>query len=267
MTRPSRRRTPWHALAALFAFITLSMGVTAAVATTQPDPDPALVRAGQDVYGARCALCHGEGGLGQGEVPGIVGVGAAAIDFVIRTGRMPIEQIDEPIRHGPQILSDGDREALIAYIPTLGDERGPEIPDVSGWEEGDLARGLELFTSNCAACHGPTAAGIAVGQRDVSSNLDVATPLEIAEAIRIGPGVMPVFGEDQLDEEDLDAIIAWVVDLRAREAPGGAQIGRSGPVSEGFVAWIVGMGLLTVVMYLLGERSKDGDDLPEAADG
>lgn len=263
--RNRRLRRTWRALALASGLTTAAMALTGASALAQgssPEPDAALVARGQDVYGRACATCHGERGLGQDEAPAIANAGPAAIDFYIRTGRMPLERMGQPVRHGPQILTDAEKQALIAYIPTLStdDEPGPEIPEIDGWQDGDLARGLELFTSNCVACHGPTAAGIAVGQRDVSSSLDVATPLEVAEAIRVGPGVMPVFGEDVLDQADMEAIVAWVVDLRQRETPGGAHLGRSGPVSEGFIAWIFGMGLLTAVMYLLGERAKDTDD-------
>ena len=102
--------------------------------------------------------------------------------------------------------------------------------------------------TNCAACHGPTAAGIAVGQNDVSSNLEGVPPLEVAEAIRSGPGVMPVFSDDVLPEEDLKAVTNWVISLREREAPGGLSVGRSGPVSEGFVAWLV-VGIIIYFAY------------------
>ncbi len=260
---PRRLRRLWRGLALAFGLLTLAMALTAATTATAATqaPDESLLSRGQVLYGQRCATCHGERGLGQGDVPAIANAGPASIDFYISTGRMPLQRENERPVHRPQILTDDEKRALIAYVPTLATgEVGPDIPDVSGWPDADLARGLELFTSNCAACHGPTAAGIAVGQRDVSSSLDVATPLEIAEAIRIGPGVMPVFGDDVVDQDDLDSIVAWVMDLRDRAAPGGAHIGRSGPVSEGFVAWIVGMGLLTAVMYLLGERAKDADD-------
>ena len=136
----------------------------------------------------------------------------------------------------------------------------PRSPAIDGWEDADLSRGLEIFTANCAACHGPTAQGIAVGQRDVSSTLDVAEPIELATAIRSGPGVMPRFLDDTLSDEDLLAVTAWIMDLREREAPGGWSFGRSGTVTEGFLAVVVGLGLLTVVMYLLGERSRDEDE-------
>lgn len=236
------------------------VGITALAAAATAAPDEDLVRRGQDVYGQRCALCHGEQGLGQGEVPAIFDAGPASIDFYLSTGRMPLEEVGQRAVHRPQIVTDAEKEALLAYFATLAANPGAAIPTIDGYETANLARGLELFTSNCAACHGPTAAGIAVGQHDVSSTLDVATPLEIAEAVRIGPGVMPVFGEDVVGQDDLEAIVAWVMDLRDRAAPGGARLGRSGPVSEGFVAWFVGLGLLTVVMYLLGERAQEDDD-------
>ncbi len=120
-----------------------------------------------------------------------------------------------------------------------------------------------LFTSNCAACHGPTAAGIAVGQQDVSSNLAGIPPLQIAEAIRSGPGVMPVFGEEVLPQEELDAVVHWVVTLPDRSSPGGVALGRSGPVSEGLIAWVIGMGVLGVAVYLLGERIGTTDPTPD----
>lgn len=232
-------------------------------APSAQDPDPQLVDRGDQVFSRHCATCHGDRGRGIDQEgpsggPPLVGVGAASVDFMLRTGRMPMEDQRHALTRGPARFDETDRAALVAYVTSLApDQEGPEIPDVSGWESADLARGLELFTNNCAACHGPTAAGIAVGQNDVSSNLDVASPIEIAEATRTGPGVMPVFSDDVMSQEDLEAVTAWVVHLRDRESPGGLSVGRSGPVSEGFVAWLVGIGLLGIVMYLLGEKAGD----------
>ncbi|MDX1621195.1 MAG: c-type cytochrome, partial [Nitriliruptorales bacterium] len=235
--------------------------------------DPQLIDQGADIFGRDCALCHGEAGRGisreqapQAYGPSLVGVGPASVDFMLRTGRMPLDNSNARLRHSEQHVSDEERRALVAYVASLGEEgEGMAIPDVTGYEDADLGVGLDLFTSNCAACHGPTGAGIAVGQEDVSSTLDISTPLEVAEAIRTGPGVMPVFGEDVLSQEELEAVVHWVVDLRSRPAPGGAQVGRSGPVWEGLVAWTLGLGSLMVVMYLLGEKATgDEDDEPNA---
>jgi ubiquinol-cytochrome c reductase cytochrome c subunit len=224
--------------------------------------DEELVQRGANLFGSHCALCHGELGRGlpiEGPRggPSLQGVGAASVDFMIRTGRMPMTNAQHRLERHPQRFSDDDRRALIAYIEQLAPGEGPDIPDIEGWEDADAARGLELYTTNCVACHGPTAQGVAVGQQDVSSDLKVADPIEIATAIRSGPGVMPRFGTDVLTDQELLQVTAWVMDLREREAPGGWSFGRSGTVTEGFIAVVLGLGLLTVVMYLLGERSRD----------
>jgi ubiquinol-cytochrome c reductase cytochrome c subunit len=226
--------------------------------------DEELVQRGAELFGTHCALCHGE--LGRGlEIegprggPSLQGVGAASVDFMIRTGRMPMRNAQDRLERHPQRFSDDDRRALIAYVEQLAPGEGPDIPDIDGWEDADPARGLELYTTNCVACHGPTAQGVAVGQRDVSSDLAVAEPIEIATAIRSGPGVMPRFGPDVITDHELLEVTAWVVSLREREAPGGWSFGRSGTVTEGFIAVVIGLGLLTIVMYLLGESSRDED--------
>lgn len=253
--------------------VVLAGSLNLAVAVAQddggPELDPQLVERGDELFQTNCAMCHGSGGNGLDQEgpaggPSLIGVGPASVDFMVRTGRMPMEDQRDRLRRGPAQFNDSDRAALVAYVTSLAPGEGPEIPTIDGWEDADLARGLELFTTNCAACHGPTAAGVAVGQRDISSNLDVANPLEIAEAIRTGPGVMPVFSDDVMDQADLEAVTAWVMDLRDRESPGGLSVGRSGPVSEGFIAWLVGLGLLGIVMYLLGEKAGDTEGTTDA---
>jgi ubiquinol-cytochrome c reductase cytochrome c subunit len=235
--------------------------------------DEAMVDRGANLFGTHCALCHGESGRGLDQPgpqagPSLIGVGAASVDFMIRTGRMPMTDAQDRLRRGPQRFSDEDRQALVAFVESLAPGEGPDIPAIDGWEDADLSVGLHLFTQNCAACHGPTAQGIAVGRRDVSSTLDVASPIEIAAAIRSGPGVMPRFLADTMDEQELEAVTAWVMDLREREAPGGWSFGRSGPVAEGFLAIVLGLGLLGVIMYLLGERTHEhGDPSPARAAG
>lgn len=253
--------------------VVLAGTVNLAVAVAQDDAgepplDPELVRRGDELFQTNCAMCHGSNGTGLDQEgpaggPSLIGVGPASVDFMLRTGRMPMDDQHEPLRRGEPQFDETDRAALTAYVTSLAPGEGPEIPEISGWESADLSAGLELFTTNCAACHGPTAAGVAVGQQDVSSNLEVASPIEIAEAIRTGPGVMPVFGDDVLGQEELEAVTAWVMELRDRESPGGVSVGRSGPVWEGFIAWLVGLGLLGIVMYLLGDKARDTTEAAE----
>lgn len=258
VTDPPRSR--WlRATGAALAAVALVVALGLVLApTTAGSQEADLVERGQRIYGAQCATCHATRGRGMPSrgVPPLRGVGAASVDFYIRTGRMPLESIDQPTVHGPQLLSDEARRALIAYITSLPGE-GPPIPRIDGWQEADLSRGMDLFNSNCAACHGPTGEGIAVGAEDIAPALDRATPLEIAEAVRVGPGVMPVFGPEVYTQADVEAVVRWIMDLRERRFRGGAQVGRSGPVSEGLVAWVLGMGSLGVIMYLLGEKAGE----------
>lgn len=241
---------------------TVNLAFAVAQDQGQTELDPQLVERGNELFQTNCAMCHGDRGEGLDQEgaaggPSLVGVGPASADFMLRTGRMPMENQNERLRRGPPQFDETDRAALVAFVTSLAPDEGPRIPNIDGFESADLSRGMEQFTTNCAACHGPTAAGIAVGQRDISSNLAVASPVEIAEAIRVGPGVMPVFSQDVVSQEDLEAVTAWVVGLRDRPSPGGISVGRSGPVSEGFIAWLLGMGLLGVVMYLLGDKARD----------
>jgi len=252
--------------------VAIAGALNLAVAAAQdngPDLDPELVDRGAVLFGQNCAICHGGDGRGlftdgRAGGPSLIGVGEASVDFMLRTGRMPIDDQRQPLRRSTPQYSDTDRRAIVAFVMSLAPGEGPPNPDVAGWEDANLSRGMHQFTTNCAACHGATGAGVAVGQRDVSSNLAVTAPVEIAQAVRSGPGVMPRFGEDVLDDDDLRDVVAWVMHLRERDTPGGFSLGRSGPVTEGFIAWLLGLGLLGIVMYLLGEKA--GDD-QEPADG
>jgi ubiquinol-cytochrome c reductase cytochrome c subunit len=283
------RRTGFVLIALALAGL-MNLVVNANASAQDEQADPQLVQQGNTLYQENCARCHGGTGLGvvsdeAAAGPPLINVGAASVDFMIASGRMPAEsQYDSLIRREP-VFNDTERQALVAYVTQLEipdnltveeaealgipDEPGPGIPDISDWEDGDLAEGRALFTANCAACHGPTAAGIAVGQNDVSSNLAGVPPLQVAEAIRSGPGVMPVFSDEVLTDEELDATVAWVMNLPERESPGGINVGRSGPVTEGLLAWVIGMGLLGVAVYVLGERigTTDPDEESVSTDG
>ncbi len=226
--------------------------------------DEELVDRGAQLFGTNCAICHGEGGRGNVQDgpqagPSLIGVGAASVDYMIRSGKMPMDYANAALEPGEPEFTGDDRRALVAYVYSLAPGLGPAIPDIEGYQDAELTEGLAIFTRNCAACHGPTGAGIAVGQDDVSSALDEASPIEIAEAVRSGPGVMPRFLDDSLEQEELEAVTAWVLELREPANPGGLSFGRSGPVTEGIIAGVVGLGLLGVVMYLLGERSEDSE--------
>jgi ubiquinol-cytochrome c reductase cytochrome c subunit len=215
-------------------------------------PDQALAQRGRDLYAQSCAGCHGEdlrGRTGQG--PALRGVGAAAVDFYLSTGRMPLASpTDEPVRSDPA-YSKRDIAALVVYVGGFG---GPAIPTANP-DRGDVASGKEAFTDRCAGCHQIVGRGGVVTGAFVPALTD-ATPRQLAEAVRVGPYPMPQFGERQVDQRELDDIAAYV---RAQHDPddrGGWGIGNIGPVPEGMIAWLLAGVALLGVVRLLGERAS-----------
>lgn len=205
-----------------------------------------------------CSSCHGVNGEGvideHGDTmgPPLIGVGAAAVDFYISTGRMPLNQ---PLKQAPRkdhpIYSDEQRAEIVKYVASLGE--GPEIPHVDP-ERGDLVEGNELYANNCAQCHNSAGSGGALGRNFYAPRLDGSTPTQIAEAIRIGPGAMPVFGPNTFSDHQVNSIVKYVETLSEPVGHGGISLGRLGPVSEGFVAWIIGLGVLLAFLRWIGTR-------------
>jgi ubiquinol-cytochrome c reductase cytochrome c subunit len=207
---------------------------------------------GPALYLQSCAACHGPTGAGTANGPSLLGVGAASADLMLRTGRMPLNAPGAPMVRRDPVFTEPQIEALVAYVASLGG--GPAIPDVQV-TGADLAKGRDLFTTSCAACHGAAGSGDAVGGGYVAPPLLDVDPVIVGEAIRTGPGAMPVFGPGQMSDADLSAVAAYLAYLREKGAPGGLTLGGTGPVVEGYVAWIVGIGLL----LLAARRIERGD--------
>jgi ubiquinol-cytochrome c reductase cytochrome c subunit len=255
--RPDRRTARAVAIVLSLVFATALIATIASAQQTEEPVEedaPEIVQAGADLYGEHCAICHGVAGRGTEDAPPITNAPPALMDFVIRTGRMPLPNPNARVERREPVLDDDEREAVVAYGRTFGPEE-PDVPDPDP-EAGDLVLGRELYETNCIACHSPFGGGIAVSQEDIAPALGPADEVEIAQAIRAGPGVMPVFGPEHLDEHDVDSVIRYVMFLRDRPAPGGVRFGRSGPVTEGLMAWFVGLGLLTVMAYFIGEKRE-----------
>jgi ubiquinol-cytochrome c reductase cytochrome c subunit len=208
---------------------------------------------GGRIYAASCAECHGPGGEGTPKGPSLLDVGTASADWWISTGRMPIDDpFEEPTRR-PSPYSPEEIRDLVLFVAALSPE-GIDTPAIAP-EQGRLQRGLELWAANCMACHGPGGQGNSVGAGQVASPLGPVAPVQVAQATRIGPRAMPPFGEEIISAEDLNDLIAYTEYLRTIEAPGGFALGRIGPVAEGVVAWLLGMGLLLLVIGLTGKRA------------
>lgn len=252
MARPMARLR-WIALVGLIAGAPLAFVPSArAFPSIRAGPRPALdqvvsATAGRSTFVARCASCHGDTGGGTTLGPSLVGVGAAAADFELRTGRMPFTGAPgtQAVRK-PPAFDDKTIRNLVAYVSSLGG--GPPIP-APRLDTAMVSAGQRLFVANCAPCHGATARGGAVGGGALAPALDKATPVVVAEAMLIGPGEMPVFSALQLP--DRDAIVTYITDLQRQPNPGGFSIGGIGPVPEGFVAWVLGLGLILLVVLVV----------------
>jgi ubiquinol-cytochrome c reductase cytochrome c subunit len=216
-------------------------------APTETDPQ---VTAGRQLFVTGCSSCHGGDGRGvAGRGPTLVGVGAATADFYLSTGRMPADRpVAQATRKRPA-YSRPQIDQLVAFVASLAP--GPEIPRLDP-ATGDLALGNQLYSNNCAPCHSSAGAGGALGHAVVAPNLRQATPTQVAEAVRIGPGAMPVFGLDSLDDHQVASIVRYVQYLKHPDDRGGAGLGHLGPIPEGFLAWLGGLGAMLIAIRWIG---------------
>jgi ubiquinol-cytochrome c reductase cytochrome c subunit len=221
---------------------------------TKRFPDsPALRAQGFTLYQQSCSSCHGIALNGTpGVAPSLHGVGAGPVDFYLSTGRMPLEQPrEEPLRNSPAFTRP-QIDALIAYISSFG---GPAAPTADP-AAGSLALGFHEFTLSCAGCHQIVArGGITVNAQ--APDLQQATAQQIAEAVRMGPYLMPHFDSTQIDQHELDSIARYVLWTRHPDNAGGWGIYNIGPIPEGMVAWFIGLAALVIVARLIGERMDE----------
>jgi ubiquinol-cytochrome c reductase cytochrome c subunit len=215
--------------------------------------DREVIEKGRALYGVRCVSCHGDDGAGiRGVGPDIRGQGAAGAHYWITSGRMPAEEgLPSQSERKESPFTDDEITALVAYVASL--KPGPPIPEVDP-DAGDIARGGELFRLNCAACHQAALAGGALSYGRNAPTLEPVTPVQIAEALKLGPGQMPVF--DYFSEDEVNSLIAYIRDLQHQDSPGGFSLGRIGPIPEGFVAIAGGLGLIVLFAVWIGLRRR-----------
>jgi len=217
----------------------------------QVDPGSLLLR-GRTLFAQGCASCHDEDLRGRpGLGPSLRGAGAAAADFYLSTGRMPLANpTDEPTRN-PPAYPKADIAALVAYVGSFGGTRIPRVDP----SKADLPHGLEQFTERCAGCHQVVAKGGIVTGAAVPT-LREATARQLAEAVRIGPYLMPKFTSKQIDQQTLDDIVGYVQSVKHPDNRGGWGIGNLGPIPEGMIAWLLAAVVLVGVARLIGERAS-----------
>ena len=249
---------------ALYAFAAAGpAGAQKGAGATPPPagPAPAAPARGRTLFLDGCSSCHGTDGAGvAGLGPSLHGVGAVAADFYLETGRMPLADPHDQPQRSPSPYSRAEIEALVAYVASLGP--GPPIPVVDP-AAGRVNAGLQAFTEHCAGCHQVGAAGgIVTGAIAPALNHPNVTPTQIAEAVRVGPYVMPVFGEQQISDAQLADIVRYVVSTQHPTDAGGWGIGHIGPIPEGMIAWLLAAAILVVIARLIGERNppRSGED-------
>jgi ubiquinol-cytochrome c reductase cytochrome c subunit len=280
------RRRPVAGLLLLMLGLALSGALYAAFAPSSSagaaKSDDDLADQGRKLFLVGCAFCHGQNGEGVSSQdgnqlgPSLVGVGAAAVDFQVGTGRMPAAQPGAQNPTKPVAYGDDEIAALAAYVASLGP--GPSVPDPSDYSlaglsdderEQAVARGGQIFLTNCTACHNFAGKGGAMPRGGDAPNLSNTSQRHIYEALLTGPGQMDTFSNGNLSPDEKRDVIAYLDSLREQPQYGGFDLGGMGPVSEGLFAWLVGIGALvgfaTWIAAHTARSSKPRPDTGEEA--
>ncbi|HWJ09147.1 MAG TPA: cytochrome c [Nocardioides sp.] len=285
------RRGPLAGLVVLVLGLLLTGGLYAAFAPAQADSNAdqeALVKEGRELFLVGCAFCHGQNGEGvltQGGTqygPALTDVGSAAVDFQVGTGRMPMAQPGAQAPRKEVVYTDEEIEALGAYVASLG--TGPSVPDTELYDTerpGDLngdgkqdetdrelliTRGSQIFLANCTACHNFEGSGGAMPRGGYAPKIRGVESKHIYEAMLTGPQSMDTFSDGNIPPEDKKAVIAYLEKLDEQPSYSGFTLGSLGPVSEGIIAWIGGIGVLVgFAVWIAAHTTRSSKQKDEAA--
>jgi ubiquinol-cytochrome c reductase cytochrome c subunit len=258
----ARRRRPVAGYAVvLLGLLAVGGGYAALTATgsqanaSAPAAKSTQIDQGRRLFVANCSTCHGLEAQGTSTAPSLIGAGAAAVYFQVSTGRMPLKEIEAEAPRKPPVLNEKQTLAIAAYIQSLGG--GPTIPapEQVSTNGADAGLGQELFTENCSQCHNFVGAGGALTYGKYAPALTQSTPTQIYTAMQTGPEAMPVFNDTTITPSEKRDIIAYITQTRSEPNPGGFSLGRIGPVTEGLVGWIGGIGVLILLaMWITAKR-------------
>jgi ubiquinol-cytochrome c reductase cytochrome c subunit len=263
------RRSRLAAPLVLLLGLLLTGGMYAALspATAQTrTADEDMVKKGQSLFLVGCASCHGKNAEGIQTVrgnqygPSLIGVGAAAVDFQVGTGRMPLAQPGTQALRKPPVYNADETEALAAYVASLGP--GPDVPEESQYSSADasnedIVRGGEFFRTNCTACHNFAGNGGALPRGRFAPSLKGVSEKHMFEAMLTGPQQMPVFSDEMLSPTDKRQIISYLKKNEETPNYGGFTLGSLGPVTEGLFAWLVGIGgLVGVAVWIAANTTR-----------
>jgi ubiquinol-cytochrome c reductase cytochrome c subunit len=267
------RRSRYAGAVVLLLGLLVTGGASAMLLPAQATGEAAsqsTVDQGRALFLVGCASCHGKNGEGirtqdgQQYGPPLVGVGAAAVDFQVGTGRMPMARPGVQAPRKDVVYTPQEIEALAAFVASLGP--GPAVPpkdayDVSDATNEQVTQGGEFFRTNCTACHNFAASGGALPGGKYAPTLEGVSEKHIYEAMITGPQQMPVFSDDVLKPQDKRDLIAYLKSIENAPNYGGSSLGSFGPVSEGMFAWVVGIGSLVGFAVWIASnstRSKKG---------
>jgi ubiquinol-cytochrome c reductase cytochrome c subunit len=263
----ARRRRPVAGYAALLLGLVVVALVYGALTRTgsgaqasAPASAQQDIDLGKALFQATCSSCHGLDAQGTSQAPSLIGAGAAAVYFQMSTGRMPAKEVGAENGRGPVKFTQQQIYEIADYVASLGG--GPPIPDAQQVSTvgADTALGSQLFMANCAQCHGFAGDGGALTYGKYAPALTQATPTQIYTAMLTGPEAMPVFSDGALSPQAKRDIIAYITDTRTEPNPGGLSLGRLGPVTEGLVIFLGGMGFLVLIaLWITAKRREPWD--------
>jgi ubiquinol-cytochrome c reductase cytochrome c subunit len=269
----AKRRSRFAGLVVVAAGLLSVGGLYSAVTPAQANSsqaDQSTVARGRALFLVGCSSCHGKNGEGivtdRGTQygPPLAGVGAAAVDFQVGTGRMPMARPGAQAEKKDVVYTPSEIASLAAYVASLGP--GPSVPaksdyDPTGASNESIVRGGRFFKTNCTACHNFAGQGGALPGGKYAPSLDGVSDKHIFEAMLTGPQQMPVFSNGVLKPEEKKDVIAYLNAMRDDANYGGAGLGLLGPVSEGLFGWLLGIGgLVGFCVWIASHsaRSKKG---------
>lgn len=268
------RRGPIAGLVLLLLGLALSGGLYAAFSPSSSadtaEDQAAMAAKGRQLFLVSCAFCHGQNGEGltatDGQLigPALAGVGAAAVDFQVGTGRMPMVQPGAQVQKKQNVFTQDEIDELAAYVASLAP--GPAIPSSEDYSTDGLSseekqeaivRGGQIFLTNCTACHNFTGEGGAMPRGGFAPKLLDTDPKYIYEAMLTGPQSMDTFSNGNLSPDMKRDVIAYIESMKSQPGYGGFGLGGLGPVSEGLFAWIVGLGgLVAFAVWIAAHTTR-----------